>query len=756
MFKKLKKILMVLLIVPMIFVFGACKNKDDDGDKTKNPTTQTPGNQEPSNPDSPGGGADPVGSGFSVYFDYNLPENYNLIESTSVDKEVGGNVALPAIQDENLNKYFLGWYDKITGDKVETSVTGEDKEKIYLEAKWNDVDLKNYYYTPGLTFELTTDLEETTIVAVSGYNGTAKNLILPKLYEVEEGVSFSVRMIADEAFKELDIEKVFYFADGMIIGNNAFSGSNLLSFDFGKTVYLGENSFANTKLDSVTLGALTETISSNAFADCMALESVDFSAVSLIDTIPQAMFVRCENLTNVKLSSSIKNLELAAFSGCSKLSNLAFLDGVESISASVFKDCVAIKTLVIPASVTELSSVAFEGVSVDNLSVYDLFAATSQHTFESVYGDLSKAKNVSILGENVTCVTEKYFADRTTLISLNMAESVVTVENNAFSGCVNLASIEFSSELDILTFNTNAVTDTAWYKSLNKVTYLGNALFYVPETTRGAFVVKAGTEVISASVFENNTNIVKVTIPASVEIISANAFYGCSALTTVEILDGSNLRLIARNAFKNCESLSGEFNIPKTVTNIVAEAFVGTKISAFNVETGSTTYASVDGVLFNKDMTTLHMYPSAKTGTIYVVPDTVTLVKDYAFMNNRNLKSIVVNSNLSFESITGFTNAITNMNNGGKFYILSSNDNVKINPYDLKVKLCYMLGDEDISYEKSGDDYNFSIAEGSTNKFLNGLYFVKVTDTDADLYFVLEIKNVSGETFVINTVTQVK
>ena len=69
-------------------------------------------------------------------------------------------------------------------------------------------DLKNYYYTPGLTFELTTDLEEATIVAVSGYEGTAKNLILPKLYEVEEDVSFSVRMIANEAFKQLDVESV--------------------------------------------------------------------------------------------------------------------------------------------------------------------------------------------------------------------------------------------------------------------------------------------------------------------------------------------------------------------------------------------------------------------------------------------------------------------------------------------------------------------------------------------------------------------
>lgn len=757
MFKKLKKILMVLLIVPMMFVFGACKNKDDDGDKTKNPTTQTPGNQNPSNPDNPDdGGADSVTDGFLVNFDYNLPENYRVVENYSVNKEVGENVTLPTIQDVNLNKYFLGWYDKTTDEKIEESVTGEDQETINLEARWNETELKNYYYTPGLTFEITTDLEETAIVAVSGFDGTAKNLILPKLYEVEEDVSLSVRMIADEAFKELDIENVYYSAEGMIVGNNAFYGSNLSLFNFEKTIYVGEYSFANTQLESVTLGVLTETILSNAFANCLMLESVDLSTVSLLDTIPQAMFVGCENLTEVKTSSSIKNLELAAFSGCSKLANLDFLDGIISISANAFKDCVAIKSLVIPASVTEISSTAFDGVSIDNLGVYNLLAETSQHTFESVYGDLSKAKNVEILGSNVSCVTENYFAGKATLNSLVMADSVVTIENNAFSGCVNLSSIEFSSELDISTFNTNAVVDTAWYKNLNEVTYIGNALFFVPNTTTGEFVVKSGTKVISASVFATNKNITKVTIPSSVEIISANAFNGCSALATVEILDGSNLKTIARNAFKNCESLTGEFNIPKSVTNIAAEAFSGTKISAFIVENGSTAYASVDGVLFSNDMTKLHLYPATKTDSVYVIPSSVSLIKEYSFINNSNLKAIIINSNLSFESITGYTNAINNMNNGGEFYILSSNTNVKYKSYDLNVVLCYLLDDEDISYEKAGDVYRFSILEGTSNDFANEYYFVKLNDSETDLYFVLEIKNVSGETFVIKSVTQVK
>ena len=48
------------------------------------------------------------------------------------------------------------------------------------------------------------------------------------------------------------------------------------------------------------------------------------------------------------------------------------------------------------------------------------------------------------------------------------------------------------------------------------------------------------------------------------------------------------------------------------------------------VEEDNSNYTSVEGVLFNKDMTTLISCPSSKMG-IYTVPDTVTVISDYAF-----------------------------------------------------------------------------------------------------------------------------
>lgn len=73
----------------------------------------------------------------------------------------------------------------------------------------------------------------------------------------------------------------------------------------------------------------------------------------------------------------------------------------------------------------------------------------------------------------------------------------------------------------------------------------------------------------------------------------------------------------------------GEIHIPASISSIGDQAFLMCYASIF-VEEDNSNYTSVEGVLFNKDMTTLISCPSSKMG-IYTVPDTVTVISDYAF-----------------------------------------------------------------------------------------------------------------------------
>jgi hypothetical protein len=57
-------------------------------------------------------------------------------------------------------------------------------------------------------------------------------------------------------------------------------------------------------------------------------------------------------------------------------------------------------------------------------------------------------------------------------------------------------------------------------------------------------------------------------------------------------------------------------NLPKSVTSIGYNAFSGcTGLTRFTVEAGNSSYASVDGVLFDINRTMLLQYPNAKVRT---------------------------------------------------------------------------------------------------------------------------------------------
>lgn len=58
-----------------------------------------------------------------------------------------------------------------------------------------------------------------------------------------------------------------------------------------------------------------------------------------------------------------------------------------------------------------------------------------------------------------------------------------------------------------------------------------------------------------------------------------------------------------------------------------------TALTEITVEEGNSDYTAVDGVLFSKDMTTLHTYPAKKAGSNYVIPATVTSIGSGAFLH---------------------------------------------------------------------------------------------------------------------------
>ena len=135
------------------------------------------------------------------------------------------------------------------------------------------------------------------------------------------------------------------------------------------------------------------------------------------------------------------------------------------------------------------------------------------------------------------------------------------------------------------------------------------------------------------------------------------AFRNCGEMTSVTIPEG--VTAIGQSAFEKCGKLT-TIEIPSTVTKIDCTAFSGCdELRQINVSTGNQWYASVDGVLYSKDMTELLRCPAGVASV--AIPKSVTFIRNEAFVGCRRMTKVTIPSDvteidiLAFQGCTGLT-----------------------------------------------------------------------------------------------------
>ena len=113
-----------------------------------------------------------------------------------------------------------------------------------------------------------------------------------------------------------------------------------------------------------------------------------------------------------------------------------------------------------------------------------------------------------------------------------------------------------------------------------------------------------------------------------VTTIHDNAFEGCADITGVTIPE--SITHVGNAAFSGCEGLT-EIKIPQSVTFIGGMAFSECGSLNIKVDGSNENYSSTDGVLFNKDKTTIEAYAKDKIQPVYSIPDGVKNIAFYAF-----------------------------------------------------------------------------------------------------------------------------
>ena len=96
--------------------------------------------------------------------------------------------------------------------------------------------------------------------------------------------------------------------------------------------------------------------------------------------------------------------------------------------------------------------------------------------------------------------------------------------------------------------------------------------------------------------------------------------------------------------------------IPSSVTSVYSGVFSGcASLTSINVDGNNKSYTAENGILYNKNKTTLCIYPAGKTGSSFTVPNSVTTITSSAFNDCKNLASITIPAGVTMISYGAFS-----------------------------------------------------------------------------------------------------
>lgn len=256
----------------------------------------------------------------------------------------------------------------------------------------------------------------------------------------------------------------------------------------------------------------------------------------------------------------------------------------------------------IPSGITVIGNGAFK--NCDKLEEVDLGGEVEVLKREAFRG--CKSLKEVHLPENVRKIGESVFRDCISMTALSVECAEMELGERAFENCASLEDI----------------------KLCDGITEIYGGAFNSCKSLKEIHLPKHLT-IVGESAFADCARLKSIDIPANVTKLDDMVFNGCTELEEVNL--NKDLAIIGKNCFKDCMSLRA-LKIPASVKMIGTGLFRGcTSLSAIEVDPKNKYYKSLDNVLFNKNKSTIISYPARAGSESYTVPDSVTVISDWAF-----------------------------------------------------------------------------------------------------------------------------
>ncbi|MBO5338283.1 MAG: leucine-rich repeat protein [Clostridia bacterium] len=414
------------------------------------------------------------------------------------------------------------------------------------------------------------------------------------------------------------------------IGDYAFSGcsalksiqfnaSNMKNLNSSNYVFYNSNKTAEIKL---TIGKNVTRIPSNLFSPlshynetsttyyCNITEVV-FEEGSVCESIGNAAFASCKNLSKIELPTSLTSIESYAFANCHGLENVDFPSSITSIGAGAFYKCTHLTTLTLPETITELGKEAFSNcymLSVINYNIPALNNLSNSNKIFVLAGQDTDGLTVNI-GANVTKIPDYLFSPFTNASSPHEAKLInVTFENG--SACQSIGKYAFYNCSLLESINIP-----------NSITNIGEYAFY------------------------NCSNLKNVSIPSSLTSINEYTFYNCANLESISI--HSAITRIENYAFGSCTNIKSVY-----IEDLKAWCNISFGSWATPLYYGADLYLNnniITSLTFSDDISSINAcaFQGCTSITNVSIPSSIKEISDYAFKSCTNLKSVSLSNGIT-------------------------------------------------------------------------------------------------------------
>jgi len=350
-------------------------------------------------------------------------------------------------------------------------------------------------------------------------------------------------------------------------------------------------------------------------------------------SIGDGAFQNMSSLTNITISNTVSNIGISAFQNVINLTSIIIPESVTSIGSNAFSGCSNLTSITIGKLVDNIGNNAFHGCS----SLVNIIVDVENSNYLDVDGVL--------FNEDRTVLFQYPIGNlRTTYDILN---SVITITEGAFEGCINLEEIKIPDTVEII--GTNAFRETTQLTTLTIDSDNSKLL------------------VIGINAFRNTSRLSTIIIPRRVAIIGENAFTGMLNLVSFN-LNSSNdyfntdsygvlfTKNYTRLIYVPNNNNIVTYTVLDSVTTIDEYAFQDcSKLTEILVDSANINYSSLDGVLFNKNQSLLIQYPPGNTNLYYTIPDSTTTIGKYAFYGASNIESLTIPSGCSYDTMIDYS-----------------------------------------------------------------------------------------------------